>query len=466
MKVGHAQRDITPEPGVTLSGFVSRGNKPSSGIDDPILVHALSVEDHGEVVLILVYDLLAMGEEITAEISSAVQKLSDGAGLQVKLALCCTHTHSAPAAIKLIGCGIPDLKYWELLVKASSEAAREALANLRPALLRYLAVTIPNVSHNRRSLLEDGRVVMGRNPATPVIKVGPTWDRLLLVRFEDESGKGIAGIANWSAHPAVVCTQNISADYPGELRRRLSLAFDVPFIYLQGACGNINLPFRRMVREEMLENVDSLMNALSIVAWPPARRADASSLLSRSVRLAYAPIPRSEELEQFRNGMQTIARAGSGPPSIMSILANILNVEPGEQPDPAMARFIAAALSQWSQELLEKYDDVPTGADLAIKVWRLEPLAFCFIAAEVFVETAIQLQETFHDRMITVVGYASPLVGYLPTDDALLEGGYEVEYAYRFYGHPAPFAKGSEPAVVEALRRALASDIGGRGAQR
>jgi len=456
MKVGHAQRDITPEPGVTLSGFVSRGNKPSSGIDDPILVHALSVEDHGEVLLILVYDLLAMGEEITAEISSAVQKLSDGAGLQVKLALCCTHTHSAPAAIKLIGCGIPDPKYWELLVKASSEAAREALANLRPALLRYFAVPVPNVSHNRRSLLADGRVVMGRNPAIPVIKAGPTWDRLLLVRFEDEAGKGIAGIANWSAHPAVVCTQNISADYPGELRRRLSLAFDVPFIYLQGACGNINLPFRHMVREEMLENVDSLMNALSTVAWPPARRANASSLLSRSVRLAYAPIPRSEELEEFRSGMQVIARTGSGPLSIMSILANIMNVEPGEQPDPAMTRFIAAALSQWSQELLEKYDEVPTGADLAIKVWRLEPLVFCFIAAEVFVETAIQLQDTFPDRVITVVGYASPLVGYLPTDEALLEGGYEVEYAYRFYGHPAPYAKGSEPAVVEALRRALA----------
>ncbi len=459
MKVGHAQRDITPEPGVTLSGFVSRGNKPSSGIDDPILVHALSVEDHGEVLLILVYDLLAMGEEITAEISSAVQQLSRGAGLQVELALCCTHTHSAPAAIKLIGCGIPDLKYWELLVKASSEAALEALADLRPALLRYLAVPVANVSHNRRSLLADGRVVMGRNAATPVVKVGPTWDRLLLVRFEDEAGKGIAGIANWAAHPAVVCTQNISADYPGELRRRLSLAFDVPFIYLQGACGNINLPFRHMVREEMLENVDSLMNALSTVAWPPARRANASSLLSRSVRLAYAAIPRSEELEEFRNGMQMIARAGSGSPSIMSILANIMNVEPGEQPDPAMTRFIAAALSQWSQELLEKYDDVPTGADLAIKVWRLEPLAFCFIAAEVFVETAIQLQDTFPDTVMTVIGYASPLVGYLPTDEALHEGGYEVEYAYRFYGRPAPYAKGSEPAVVEALRRALAPGL-------
>ena len=141
----------------------------------------------------------------------------------------------------------------------------------------------------------------------------------------------------------------------------------------------------------------------------------------------------------------------------------ILNVEPGGQPDPSVTRHTAAALSEWSQALLSRYGDLPNGRDLAIKVWKLEPLIFCFIAAEVFVETGIQLQEAFPDRVITVVGYAAPLVGYLPTDEALREGGYEVEYAYRFYGHPAPYAKGSEPVVSAALRKALASDIGSRG---
>jgi hypothetical protein len=58
--------------------------------------------------------------------------------------------------------------------------------------------------------------------------------------------------------------------------------------------------------------------------------------------------------------------------------------------------------------------------------------------------------------LVNVVGYSSPLVGYLPTDEALIKGGYEVDYAYRFYGHPAQSDKGSsEPAVVEALNRVL-----------
>ena len=98
---------------------------------------------------------------------------------------------------------------------------------------------------------------MSAKPDKAVVKVGPTWDQFLLVRFDDENGNGIAGIANWAAHPCVVCSQNVSADYPGELRRRLSESFDIPFLYLQGACANINLPFRNMNRQEMMEDVNA-----------------------------------------------------------------------------------------------------------------------------------------------------------------------------------------------------------------
>jgi hypothetical protein len=106
MRAGHSQRDISPAPGVTLSGFAARCNRPSEGIDDPIFVHALAVEDNGEGALLLAFDLLALGEEITAELALALEDLRSGQHL--KPILCCTHTHSAPAAIELIGCGIPD----------------------------------------------------------------------------------------------------------------------------------------------------------------------------------------------------------------------------------------------------------------------------------------------------------------------------------------------------------------------
>jgi hypothetical protein len=255
----------------------------------------------------------------------------------------------------------------------------------------------------------------------------------------------------------VVCTGNVSADYPGELRRRLSMVHDAPFLFLQGASGNINLRFRDMTRAEMLEDTEALMKQLGQMPWTARVDAATSVLVDCPVRLQYAPFPSVAVLNAIRKGMREIAETGSGPPRLMAVLADILNVEPGHQADPVMVRYIAGALREWSDLILNRHSSLPGGCDLLAKVWKLGPLVFCFIAAEVFAETATELQKAFQDRCITTVGYGSPLVGYLPTDDALLEGGYEVEYAYRFYNHPAPFAKGSEPAVVRLLKHAIRS---------
>ena len=61
-----------------------------------------------------------------------------------------------------------------------------------------------------------------------------------------------------------------------------------------------------------------------------------------------------------------------------------------------MMRYTASALGQWSKELIEaaaKSD--MDGCDLSIKVWRLGNVALYFVAAEVFVETAVAIRDQF-----------------------------------------------------------------------
>jgi hypothetical protein len=157
------------------------------------------------------------------------------------------------------------------------------------------------------------------------------------------------------------------------------------------------------------------------------------------------------ELELFREGMGAVAETGSGPRQTNELLANILNIEPGAPVDPKMLCHIAGALRDWSEEWIRRFDQMPSGIDIELGVLRLGPLFFCFAAAELFSETGLELQSCHTDELVTPVAYASPLIGYLPTDEALKQGGYEVEHAYRFYGHPAPFAAGSESRVGAAF---------------
>ena len=61
-------------------------------------------------------------------------------------------------------------------------------------------------------------------------------------------------------------------------------------------------------------------------------------------------------------------------------------------------------------------------------------------------------------RKVYVVGYANGDMGYLPTQAAYAEGGYEVEVAHLFYGGFRPKAGGLELLAREA--KALLQQVG------
>jgi len=455
LQVGYAYREITPAPGVTLSGFAARCNRPSTGVDDPLHVHALACAQEGQAVLWLVFDLLALGSELTEQLHVALDEAI--AIPRANRIFCCTHTHSAPATITLIGCGIPDPRYWDHLCCLATDAAREAGGASRPAEIRTAAVSLPDASYNRCSILDDGRVAMSMHPDAPVVKSGPIIPIMRLIRFDEPDGRPIAALAQWAAHPVTVCSQQISADYPGELCRRLSARFGLPFLYLQGAAGNINVPFEHMTREEMLRNTDGIMDRVANIEWGNAIASTPFTFATKQVPLRYAPSMKPAELAAMRDGMGLIADTGHGPEATEAMLANILNVAPGEQPPSDLLRHIAGSLQEWSARTLNKMAERQSEIyELHTAVLRVGKLVWCVVAAEPFSETAIALQTAAPDDIVMLVGYAAPLVGYLPTAEALAAGGYESESAYRFYGHPAPFATESEQIVREALREMVA----------
>jgi len=227
-------------------------------------------------------------------------------------------------------------------------------------------------------------------------------------------------------------------------------------MYLQGACGNVNLHMHDMTYEEMLKDVDAIERALPVPQWKPA--GTGLRIQRDTVMLAYGPGHSRAELEATRDGMRRIADTGGGPAEHIAELANILNVPPDGTADPALLRFLAGTLRDWSERLLAgPADAVANGYPLAVAVVSLGDLALVFAAAEVFTETARRILSLAPSRAAGIVGYFSPLAGYLPTDEALKDGGYEVEYAYRFYGHPAAYAPGSESRMIRAFEAMLGS---------
>ena len=55
-----------------------------------------------------------------------------------------------------------------------------------------------------------------------------------------------------------------------------------------------------------------------------------------------------------------------------------------------------------------------------------------------------------------VLGYANGDIGYIPTQPAYAQGGYEVEDAYKYYGYPAALAPQAGDLVLQGAVRSLA----------
>jgi hypothetical protein len=80
-------------------------------------------------------------------------------------------------------------------------------------------------------------------------------------------------------------------------------------------------------------------------------------------------------------------------------------------------------------------------------------MAFAFLPGEPFVETGLNVRQQSRFEVTAVVGYAEDYIGYVPTDVAFIEGGYETTF-----GRWSVLAPGSEPALCQATA-ALLDDL-------
>src|SRR6266550_3453161 len=113
MKIGVGQIDITPDRAVELSGFAAR-IQPSTGTLDPIFAKCIVLEDGNARLLWLHADLIAFNETFVRDFRAWAQSSLGIDGDHVLLSA--THTHSAPATVKLNGCGRMDDSYLKELM--------------------------------------------------------------------------------------------------------------------------------------------------------------------------------------------------------------------------------------------------------------------------------------------------------------------------------------------------------------
>jgi neutral ceramidase len=419
MNLGTSQLDITPQPGVELSGFAAR-IQPSNGVLDPLFAKALYLLN-GETRLLWIHcDLVGFDRSIVLAFRRWAQeqlRLSPG-----EVMLSATHTHSGACTIHLQEAGRYDPAYVEWLQQRLRLVAQDAVARTDP--VDCISV------EGRLDLTLDRRKTASAH----------TDPRVAAVGFRRPDHTFAAVLVNYPMHPVALGSSNrrISADIPG--RTALSLAAQLPghpiVCVTNGACANLNPP---------AENV----SVDQIAAWGK-QIADAVAAPLQSARPPFPPARLRVIARIIPLPMDTLDAPGINAFADRALRDTKSLAEWGEK--------YRRVVEHWRSSLLAGLHNGKNASHRDAELFGvgIGDVVLLGANAEVFSEFTDWLRPA-SDKRVYLVGYANGDLGYLPTRAAYAEGGYEVEVAHLFYGGFRPQPGGLELLAREAtdLLRAL-----------
>jgi hypothetical protein len=457
--VGVGGADITPEVGLTtLSGFTVRDNRPTTGIHSRLMVQVLAFKVGEELSLLLSYELMGIGVELEAIIYQALEKELGESFDRSRCVLTATHTHSAPPAVNFAGQEALNAYYLAYAGRQSATAARQAVDRLAEGTLWIAQMEVPDLTYNRRSVLADGRVSIKLDPGEPVIERGPLDTTLTLLVWRNQAGQNIAAVVHYPVHGVSILTQSITGDIPGAIRHGFEDRLGVPCLFLQGATGDIN-PI--ITRTDGGEKFSAWVNeffakAEGLEAQLEPVRDGHFGLRQSELALDYVELPGVVFLENRMHLFEQVASGDFTSSEVAEIIPAIRELSgrnPGEPIEPVSAKQTGALLADCDRSALNKIrsQEQVSAPPLKVACWRMGPVVFAFAGVEIFAITGQRIRALFDQFVLLPVSFSSRMLGYLPDDDAMDKGGYEADYSWRLYLHPAPFAKGSEARMIQEI---------------
>jgi neutral ceramidase len=414
LKAGAAQIDITPEPGIELTGFIARLG-PSTGVHDRLFARALALESDGQAAVMMSCDLLAMDNAFNASTRAAI---SAATGIPARaIMICCTHTHSGPATIFLRDCGEVDPAYLETLHHQFVEVAVSAANNLRVVKLGFGRGKVAQGVQNRRQ---------------PGAVIDPD---LSVIGFQELDGTLMAVLVNYTCHPVCLKHSNrmISADYPGYLSGYLQEQTGAVALFTNGATGDINpeqvgdFSFAEELGRSL---ADETMKVLSGMDFQEGGNLNVSG---ETLDIPLGTLPTPEMIIQdLAESQQQLEKALAD--------GNAVNIR------------VHRAMVGWAEDILTKtgQGSLPTHVQAEIQAMSLGGVAWVGIPGEIFCELGLEIKQQISAYQVEVIGYANYDIGYIPTQQAYALGGYEIQDAFKYYGYPSVLAPEAGKLVLEA----------------
>ncbi|MGQ9455424.1 MAG: neutral/alkaline non-lysosomal ceramidase N-terminal domain-containing protein [Armatimonadota bacterium] len=405
VKAGVSKVDITPHTPVWMDGMI-REHK-SEGVHDPLFARALYISsgepDRGCVIVSA--DICA----IRAEDASIVRReASSRTGVPAEnIVIAATHTHSGPATKGFFN---PlELEYVANMRERLVDATVRAVADARTAVIGSASGKENTISQYRRLLADDGHVVMNWEewPAERIVRVLGEPDEevgVVAVAEANNPDRYMCVLFNHAGHPNVMSGENylISADYPGWACAKIEERVGGVAIFVNGAEGSVDIDG---LKDRDWQGVARAGGALADAVIETLDRVQLRPDIRICSTYTAYELPRRRITREELEWAENVIAVTSG-----RIEAHADGV--GDDYRAVLYKRLSEARGLISVE------------QTCIALGETALVSF---PGELFTEIGglIKVQSPFARTYI--IGLANGCLGYVPTREAICQGGYEVE---------------------------------------
>jgi neutral ceramidase len=425
LKVGFAERDITPEIGMEQPG--GYGKSFHRALHDPCKVRA-SVWDDGQTrVAVVGLDALLIRRETVENVRREIHRRCGIPEQAILISASHSHSsgptgmvmpgefdHASPLVQKLAyeKSSAADPKYLALVEKQLVDAVCAADAARAPALVSAGKGIEDKVAFNRRFRMKNGLTMTHPRPGNPDIiePAGPTDPEVGVLGAWNSEGKLLGCVVNFACH-ATTSPGGISANYIYYLEQALRGFFgpEAIVVFLPGCCGDIT-------------QVDNLTRTVGPKPEQWARLVG-GRVGAEAVKVLLTAEPGITTPVAYQTKNLNISRRVPRPERVKTCL-EIVQREPAKDPtDWIFAKEIV---------LLDALIQQRPKVEVEVQVVQIGPVVFVTNPAEYFVEYGLGIKRESPFPFTFPVELANGCVGYVPTEDALgpRGGGYETRLTY------------------------------------
>ncbi len=410
---GAFQCDITPPLGIDMAGYFNV--RKADKILDNLYAKSVAFKQDDVQFALVACDLCMLPREAMERIRQTASRMC---GIpEANVMIVSTHTHTGPTTMDVLP-GEVDGAYLDVLVQKAASAVAMAVKNSAPAIVRAALGEEGSLAFNRRYFMKDGtvRTNPGKNNADVIGPTGPIDPDLLVAEVSNAAGEPVSVIVNHSNHLDTIGGCGISADFPTFMSRVVQRRYgDVPVLFIPAASGNVNhinfLDPNPQGGYQEAQRIGETLGTSVLRVLEKARTIEPQlSCRSKFIEIKI----RKPTSEQVKWAEEVV----SNPPVIVGDVTAFDLAKGSSMVD----YFYAGGMLFIAREHGE-YES------LELQALSLGDVVFLGIPGEPFVEVGQAIKHGSRFKLTGVASLANGASGYIPTQIAFSQGGYEPRLA-------------------------------------